>query len=120
MMRLKVAFFEVKEEQEKEYLLHRFEKLQVAFFAEPLSQKNVSLVKDFDIIVVFIDSVLGRDMLSRFTNLKLIATRSTGFDHIDLDACRKMRISVCNVPHYGDNAVAEYAFGLILDLSRKI
>jgi D-lactate dehydrogenase len=51
--------------------------------------------------------------------IKVIATMSTGFDHIDLTACKARNITVSNVPSYGDNTVAEYAFGLILALARK-
>jgi len=50
----------------------------------------------------------------------LIATRSTGFDHIDLKAAKEKNIPIAYVPGYGDNTVAEFAFGLILNLSRKI
>ena len=50
----------------------------------------------------------------------MIATRSTGFDHIDLKAAKEKNIPIAYVPGYGDNTVAEFAFGLILNLSRKI
>jgi D-lactate dehydrogenase len=50
----------------------------------------------------------------------MIATRSTGYDHIDLAYCRSAGITVCNVPVYGDNTVAEHTFALILALSRKV
>jgi D-lactate dehydrogenase len=52
--------------------------------------------------------------------LRLIATRSTGFDHIDLDYCRRSGITVCNVPDYGDHTVAEHAFALLLALCRHL
>jgi D-lactate dehydrogenase len=52
--------------------------------------------------------------------LKLITTRSTGFDHIDLEKCKKQGITVCNVPSYGENTVAEHTFALILSLSRNM
>jgi len=52
--------------------------------------------------------------------LELVTTRSTGFDHIDLGACKKKGITVCNVPAYGENTVAEHTFALILGLSRKL
>jgi D-lactate dehydrogenase len=52
--------------------------------------------------------------------LRLIATRSTGFDHIDLDYCRQAGVTVCNVPDYGDPTVAEHVFALLLALSRRI
>jgi D-lactate dehydrogenase len=52
--------------------------------------------------------------------LRMIATRSTGFDHIDLAACQRRRIVVANVPAYGENTVAEHTFALILNLSRNV
>jgi D-lactate dehydrogenase len=53
-------------------------------------------------------------------NLKLIATRTTGYDHIDLAAAKERNITVVNVPAYGEETVAEFAFALLLTLSRKI
>jgi D-lactate dehydrogenase len=52
--------------------------------------------------------------------LKVIATRSTGYDHINIAACKSRNILVCNVPGYGENTVAEHTFALILALSRKV
>jgi len=69
---------------------------------------------------VFINSRLDGAALSRLPALKLIATRSTGYDHIDLDYCRSHGITISNVPVYGDNTVAEHTFALILALSRKV
>ncbi|MSU54511.1 MAG: hydroxyacid dehydrogenase [Candidatus Staskawiczbacteria bacterium] len=120
MRKFKIAFFEVTSEKEKEFLHTQFKNVEISFFAQPLSLHNVEKVRDYDIVAVFIDSQMNQDLLGKFTNLKLITTRSTGFDHIDVETCKKLNIAVCNVPHYGDNAVAEYTFALILDLSRKI
>jgi len=53
-------------------------------------------------------------------NLKLIATRSTGYDHIDTDYAASKNIVVSNVPTYGENTVAEHTFALILALSRNL
>jgi lactate dehydrogenase-like 2-hydroxyacid dehydrogenase len=69
---------------------------------------------------VFIQSCLDEKALSRVPNLKLIATRSTGYDHIDLAWCRSRGITVSNVPVYGHNTVAEHTFALLLALSRKV
>jgi len=52
--------------------------------------------------------------------LRLIATRSTGYDHIDLACATERKIAIANVPGYGENAVAEYTFALLLTLTRKI
>jgi D-lactate dehydrogenase len=79
-------------------------------------------LKDSDaaILCTFIESHIGSAELSRFPALKLIATRSTGFDHIDLLAAKARGIAVANVPFYGENTVAEFAFALLLALSRRI
>ncbi len=50
----------------------------------------------------------------------MIASRSTGMDHIDLNYCQEKGIEVKNVDCYGKNTVAEHTFALILALSRRI
>jgi D-lactate dehydrogenase len=57
--------------------------------------------------------------LARFPGLRLIATRSTGIDHIDRDYCEEHRILVSNVPTYGENTVAEHVFALLLTISHN-
>jgi len=73
-----------------------------------------------EIISCFIYSNLSRPVLERLKNLKLIATRSTGYDHIDLEYCRQNGIVVANVPAYGEHTVAEHVFALLLSLNRHI
>ena len=116
---MKIAFFEV-EDLEKQYLNEKLKSVEVSFFNEPLSLENIDSVKDCQIVSPFIYSNINQEILEKLPNLKMIATRSTGFDHIDSDFAKKMKINVCNVPFYGENTVAEHAFALILALSRKI
>jgi len=77
-------------------------------------------VADLTVASVFIGSEVSAEQLDRMPNLKLVCTRSTGYDHIDLDACRERGIVACNVPAYAEHTVAEHTFGLMLALSRKI
>lgn len=79
-----------------------------------------SEIDDLTIASVFIGSEVTAGQLDRMPNLKLVCTRSTGYDHIDLDACRERGIVACNVPAYAEHTVAEHTFGLMLALSRKI
>ena len=72
------------------------------------------------VLCTFIEAHIGEAELSRFPALKLIATRSTGYDHIDLQAAAARGVAVTNVPFYGENTVAEFAFALLLALSRRI
>ncbi len=87
--------------------------------SDPLTVENASLARDADAIGIFVTSHVTREILDRLPNLKMIAAMSTGFDQIDVDACRERKIAVCNVPSYGESTVAEFAFGLILALARK-
>lgn len=76
--------------------------------------------RDATMLSVFVHSQVTREILDQMPHLRLIATRSTGYDHIDLAAATERGIVVSNVPRYGENTVAEHTFGLILALSRKI
>jgi D-lactate dehydrogenase len=87
---------------------------------EALSLANAHEFADAEVISTFISSKLDAGTLKWFSNLRLIATRSTGYDHIDMNACQSAGVQVCNVPNYGDPTVAEYAFALLLALSRRI
>ncbi len=73
-----------------------------------------------EVISIFIYSKVTAEILRTLPKLKVIATRSTGTDHIDTAACSQQGIQVYNVPTYGVHAVAEHAFALILALSRKL
>lgn len=90
------------------------------YFFHPLDHDHLPEETDFEGISVFVDSVVDVAMLNRFPNLKFIATRSTGYDHIDLAVCQERGIVVANVPMYGANTVAEHAFALLLTLSKRI
>jgi D-lactate dehydrogenase len=116
---MRIAFFEVKDWEEK-YLKKRLKGHFLKFSNKALTLENVQQVKDFDILSVFIYSKVDRRIIQQVPGLKLIVTRSTGFDHIDLEECKKKRVTVCNVPSYGENTVAEHTFALILSLSRNI
>ncbi len=82
--------------------------------------QDADTVSDAEVLCVFVNSRVTKDVLSKYPNLKLLVTRSTGYDHVNLDACAEREIVVCNVPNYGERTVAEYTFALLLALSRKI
>ncbi len=119
MKKTKIVIFEVNKE-EKNYLKSKLKNHKLVFLKSDLNEKNVHFYKDCEIIVIFVNSQINKYILDKMNNLKLIATRSTGFDQIDINECKQRKITVCNVPFYGMNTVAEFTFGLILALSRNI
>ncbi len=97
------------------------------FFADALPKHDLEFVATTDevspeaeIVSIFIQSKIDATFLDARSGVKLISTRSTGFDHVDLDACGARNVAVCIVPSYGDNTVAEHTFALMLSLSRRL
>jgi D-lactate dehydrogenase len=115
---MRAAFFEVKD-WERVFLADRLPADQVYFSHDALTNPGAELL-GLDALSVFIYSRVTRETLDALPELKFIATRSTGFDHIDLEACRSRGIAVSNVPSYGENTVAEHTIALLLMLSRKV
>jgi D-lactate dehydrogenase len=116
---MKIAFFET-EDWEAEYLKSKLPGHELFFSLQRIDKNNLPEIKDFDILSVFTGSKVDKPVLESLSNLKLIATRTTGYDHIDLPATKEKNIAVSSVPSYGENTVAEHAFGLLLSVSRKI
>ena len=93
---------------------------RVRYYAEEADRIDLEKIGDAQIISVFIYSDLDATRLRQLPSLRMIATRSTGYDHIDTAFCRERNIVVSNVPSYGANTVAEHTFALLLSLSRNI
>lgn len=108
------------EHWEEEYVHNKLPNEQITFHQGSVSAFPELTDASADVLCIFIDSKIGEAELNRFPALKLIATRSTGFDHIDLSVTRARGITVANVPFYGENTVAEFAFALLLALSRRV
>ena len=118
---MKILFFELTK-QEKAFLKKNpfLKNNETEMLLEELSLETLQENKNCEILSVFIHSKIQKSHLDLLPKLRLIATRSTGFDHIDLAACKARNIKVANVPHYGENTVAEHTFALILSLSRNV
>ncbi len=116
---MKIGFFEIKS-WEKKYLRRKLKRHYLEFYKEPLDLEKTKKIRDFEAISIFIYSKINKQIIRKLPKLKLVATRSTGFDHIDLKECKSRKITVCNVPFYGEHTVAEHTFALILSLSRNI
>lgn len=105
---------------ETDYVRAKLPKEDITFHEGSLGAFPDLVDPNAEVLCIFVEARIGEDELKRFPALKLIATRSTGFDHIDLSAAKARGIVVVNVPSYGENTVAEFAFALLLALSRRI
>ncbi len=116
---MKIHYFSG-EPWEEQYVREKLQGEDITFHEGSLAANLELTDPDATALCTFIESPIGETEMNRFPALKLIATRSTGFDHIDLAAAKALGITVVNVPSYGENTVAEFAFALLLALSRRI
>lgn len=118
-MKQKILFAENQEKWQEDYLRAKFPGADLLF--EALNVQDLTKTyKGVEVLSPFVNSRIGAREFNLFPDLKLIVTRSTGFDHVDLKIAKDRGIFVCNVPSYGENTVAEHAFALILSLSRNL
>lgn len=92
---------------------------EVTYYDVTYPDEVLSRAKDADILVIN-KIVLDRAMLSACKKLKLITILATGYNVVDIDAARELGITVCNVPYYSTNSVAQLTFAFILEFANKL
>lgn len=94
----------------------------LVFLDVRLSRDTASLAAGSDCVCAFVNDELDSDVIARLAQggVELIALRSAGFNHVDLDATQQAGISVGRVPAYSPHAVAEHTIALILTLNRHL
>lgn len=92
------------------------------FIEDHLSIDTAIKAKGYTGICCFVTDNLDNTVIKKLAeyNIKLIALRSAGYDHVDIKAAKANNIAVVRVPDYSPQAIAEMAVGLILVLNRKI
>lgn len=72
--------------------------------------------------VIVIGVHITDDMLRRLAKtVRCLAFGGTGVaSYVNFDLARELGVRICNVRHYGDAAVAEFTFALILELARRV
>lgn len=101
------------------YLKKKLKQHRLMFF-DALNFSTISQAAQTEILCLGVYDQLGAAQIAKMPRLRLIATLSTGFDHIDVNACAKKKILVANVPSYGSQTVAEHTIALMLALAKKI
>lgn len=120
---MKVIAYAVRDD-EKEILetLSKEYGFDIKIVSETLSYKNVDMTKGFEAVTVLGTCIVDKkviDVLSE-NGIKVIATRSAGYDKIDLKACFDKNILVSNVPQYSPNSISEFALTSALVLLRNV
>jgi D-lactate dehydrogenase len=114
VVHMKVCFTETEPESERYFEANLLGE-DIEFF-DDLS----GVPPDAECLSVFIASKIDLDVFKTHPKIRFVTTRSSGVDHIDLDACKAHGVTVSYVPSYGENTVAEHTFALLLAISRRI
>lgn len=115
---MKILFL-YKEDWEKDYIGDKLSPNEIHFY-KSFEETPEEVLNSAEILSVFVSHQCKEAEMAKLPSLKLIAARSTGFDYVDIPLARSKGIEVCYVPSYGENTVAEFAFALLLALSRKV
>ncbi|CAG8867289.1 D-lactate dehydrogenase [Pseudomonas fluorescens] len=96
--------------------------LELHFQAARLTGDTAALAAGFEVVCAFINDDLNAEVLTQLAagGTRLIALRSAGYNHVDLDAAEHLGLAVVRVPAYSPHAVAEHAVALILALNRRL
>lgn len=122
---MKVAIFSSKN-YDREFLgaanLAADERHELFFLDPKLNADTASLARGAQAVCVFVNDTLDRETLDVLATqgIRLIALRSAGFNHVDLNAAHELDIVVARVPAYSPTSVAEHTVAIIMSLNRKI
>lgn len=112
-----IAFFECLPDN-IQFFSHHLADYDLKFFSENLSENHLPEIKDCQIISIANYSPVTREIIEKLEKTKLITVRSTGYNNVDVEACKEQGIMVSNTPGYSDDTVAEFTFTLMLMLLR--
>lgn len=94
---------------------------ELVFLEARLTEDTTRLAEGSPVVSIFVnDDASGAVLESLVANgTRLLALRSAGFNHVDLEAAGNLGLTVVRVPEYSPHAVAEFTVGMILTLGRK-
>jgi D-lactate dehydrogenase len=86
-----------------------------------LSDETASAARNARAVCVFVNDQLDRPCLELLARqgVELVALRCTGFNNVDVNAAKELKLTITRVPVYSPHAVAEHAVALLLTLNRK-
>ena len=71
-------------------------------------------------IVITNKTPLTKETIEKAPKIAYIGVLATGFNVVDIEAAKKKGIPVCNIPTYGTDAVAQFAFAMLLDIANHV
>ncbi len=95
---------------------------EMVFLSPRLNGQTANMAQGFPAVASFANDSVDSTTLGILQRggTRLIALRSAGFNHVDLEEAGRLGMRIVRVPAYSPYAIAEHAVALILTLNRKI
>lgn len=90
-----------------------------AVYATSTPEEVKSRVKDAQIVVIN-KICISAEVLASAKALRLVCITATGYDNIDVNACRSRSVAVCNVKGYSTDSVAQLTLAMVLSLANRL
>ena len=94
--------------------------MQVDYKPNILTDELLSIVKDYQVILIRSRTKITREIIQAASNAKIIARAGVGLDNIEVTAAEEKGIRVVNAPEAAINAVSELTVGNMISLARSI
>jgi D-lactate dehydrogenase len=117
---MKIVFFETMPGERESLMAQLPPGHDIQFLEEKLAPDTADKATGAEIVSVFVKSEVTASVIDQLPDLKLITTRSMGYDHIDIEHAKAKDIKVGNVQTYASHPVAEFTYALLMCVSRKI
>lgn len=92
----------------------------VVIYERTAQSDVVNRAKGAEILIIN-KTVLGKEELDSLApELEYIGLQSTGYNVVDLEAAADNGVTVCNIPAYSTNAVAQQVFAFILHFANQV
>lgn len=79
----------------------------------------VERAKDAEVVIIN-KIIMSADIIEQLPKLKLICVFATGYNNIDIAAAKRAGVTVCNVPSYSTDSVAQQVFALLLAITNRV
>lgn len=83
-------------------------------------EEIITLLEEADAAITLLSDPLTRRVLSANPNLRMVANYAVGYNNIDVDAARDLRITITNTPGVLTEATADLTIALILAVTRRL
>jgi D-lactate dehydrogenase len=95
---------------------------QLDYIETQLNEHTAALARGYEAISIFVNDDASAPVIVKLADagVRLITLRSTGFNNVNVDAARRLGITVMRVANYSPWSVAEFAVGLLQTVNRKI